>query len=64
MCLGDDFKDIDPPKWGANVIRQYEAADISGKGSAPTYVGQAVKTSERSYFNANKVCGDMFETKI
>ena len=55
LCSGDDFGDIDPPKWGANVIRQYEAADTTGKGSAPTYVGQAVKTSERSYLKANKV---------
>ena len=55
LCSGVGFGDIEPPKWGATVIRQYEAADTSGKGSTPTYVGQAVKTSERSYFNDNEV---------
>ena len=46
---------MDPPKWGAAVLRQYEAANTTGDGSTPSYVGKTVKSSERSFIDGNKV---------
>ena len=47
-----DMAGIDPPIWGASVLRQY----AEGGQEAPDYIAEAVHTNERSYISASEVC--------
>ena len=46
-----DMAEVDPPIWGASVLRQYEAA----AEGVPDYIAGAVRTNKRSYSRSPEV---------
>ena len=49
-----DMAGIDPPIWGASVLRQYAAKGI------PDYIAEAVHTNKRSHISASEVSFSRF----
>ena len=46
-----DMAGVDPPIWGASVLRQY----AQGENGVPDYITEAVHTNKRSYIKAPEV---------
>ena len=56
LCNLESAGDIDPPIWGASVLRQYtKGGEVSDTNSIPDYITENVQTNERSYIAASEV---------